>query len=248
MRSRGVLSRGAPSPQDDPGSRGGPGILSRGAPSPQDDPGSRGGPGILDITRPLGDGTPLYPGDGKPVFAGREQDGYAITDLRITTHTGTHLDAPSHYIPGGTTVDRIPLARLMGRARVLGLEGAGDAITAAALSGRLGGAMRLLLRTRASGTGSFSEEFPHLTLDAARFLAGAGIVAVGIDSPSIEAFGSDGSVHRELLGKGISILELLDLSRVPDGEYLLLALPLRLEGLDGSPARVILLDEGAGGP
>ena len=93
---------------------------------------------------------------------------------------------------------------------------------------------------------SFGEAFPHLAPDAARFLVGAGVTAVGIDSPSIEAFGSDGSVHRELLGKGIAILEFLDLSGVAGGDYLLIALPLRLEGLDGSPARAILIDEGGG--
>jgi arylformamidase len=105
--------------------------------------------------------------------------------------------------------------------------------------------MGILLRTRASGCGSFGSEFPHLTLDAARLVAGAAPPVVGIDSPSIEAFGGDGSVHRELLKGGIPILELLDLSGVTRGEYLMVALPLRLEGLDGSPARVILLGEGA---
>jgi arylformamidase len=222
----------------------GKGLLSRGAPSPPDDPGSLGGPGILDITRPLGEGVPLYPGDTRPAFRRREQDGYTITDLELTTHTGTHLDAPSHYLAGGQTLDRVPLRQLMGRARVLDMRGAGDAITADALSEKIRGAKRVLLRTRASGTGSFGEGFPHLTPGAARLLAGAGIAAVGIDSPSVEAFGGDGSVHRELLGKGVSILEFLDLSGAGEGDYLMIALPLRLEGLDGSPARVILLDEG----
>jgi len=199
---------------------------------------------VLDITRPLGVGVPLYPGDGRPIFRGREQDGYTCTDLQLTTHTGTHLDAPSHYLAGGTTVDLIPPERLIGAARVLNLQDAGDAITAEALAGRLPKGKRILLRTRASGTSSFGPEFPHLTPDAARLLASARPPVVGIDSPSIEAFGADGSVHRELLERGIPILELLDLSGVAEGEYLMVALPLRLEGLDGSPARVILLEDG----
>jgi arylformamidase len=206
------------------------------------------GKGIIDITRPLGKEVPLYPGDRRPAFRTREQDGYTITDLDITTHTGTHVDAPSHYLPGGATMDRVPLGQLVGRARVLDMRGAGDAITAEALSGKIRGASRVLLRTRASGTATFGEAFPHLTLDAARLLAGSGIAAVGIDSPSVEAFGSGGPVHRELLGKGIVVLEFLDLSGVAEGDYLMIALPLALEGLDGSPARVILLDERAGGP
>ena len=202
--------------------------------------------GVHDITRPLGENVPLYPGDGKPVFRRRERDGYTCTDLQLTTHTGTHLDAPSHYLSGGTTVDRIPFQRLMGKVRVLEMEDAGDAIPAGALSGKLQGVKRVLLRTRASGAHSFGPEFPHLTIDAARFLTGAGTFIVGIDSPSIEAPGGDGSVHRELLGRGISILELLDLSGIAEGDYFMVALPLRLEGLDGSPARVILMENEVG--
>jgi len=201
---------------------------------------------ILDITRPLGVGVPLYPGDVKPVFRRVERDGYTCTDLRLTTHTGTHLDAPSHYLSDRATVDRIPLHQLMGKARVLDMDDAGDAITAASLSGKLHGEKRILIRTRASGASSFGPEFPHLAPDAARLLAGAGVLVVGIDSPSIEAPGGDGSVHRELLGSGISILELLDLSGVAEGEYFMVALPLRLEGLDGSPARVILFGNEVG--
>jgi arylformamidase len=220
------------------------GVLSRGAPSPPDDPGSLVGPGILDITRPLGPGVPLYPGDAKPFFRMREQEGYTITDLGITTHTGTHLDAPAHYLAGATTVDRLPLERFMGKARVLDLQDAGNAITAGALAGRLPAGERILLKTRASGVSSFGPDFPHLTRDAARALAETRPPVVGIDSPSIEAPGENGSVHRELLERGIPILEFLDLSGVPEGEYLMVALPLRLEGLDGSPARVVLFGEG----
>jgi arylformamidase len=201
---------------------------------------------VIDITRPLGEHVPLFPGDRKPDFRRVERDGSTCTDLRLTTHTGTHLDAPSHYLAGGISVDCVPLENLAGKARVLDMEAAGDVITAALLQGRLHGRKRILIRTGASGEDSFGPEFPHLAPDAARLLAGAGVLVVGIDSPSIEATDGDGSVHRELLGSGISILELLDLSRVAEGDYFMVALPLRLEGLDGSPARVILMETGAG--
>ena len=201
---------------------------------------------ILDLTRPLGEKVPVYPGDPRPVFRKVERDGYTCTDIRLTSHTGTHLDAPSHYLSGGTPVDGIPLKKLIGMARVIDMEDAGDTISAASFSGKLGGAVRVLIRTRASGEGSFGPQFPHLALDAARLLAKTGTLVVGIDSPSMEACGGDGSVHRELLEKGIAILEFLDLSGVTEGDYFMVALPLRLEGLDGSPARVILFADRAG--
>jgi arylformamidase len=198
---------------------------------------------VLDLTRSLGELVPLYPGDVKPVFRMRKRDGYSCTDIRITTHTGTHLDAPSHYLEGGTTVDRIPLERLMGKVSVLDMEDSGDDISAEPLRKKLRGGRGILLKTRASGASSFGHEYPHLTPEAARLIATASPPVVGIDSPSIEAFGADGTVHRILLERGIPILELLDLSGVAEGDYFMVALPLRLEGLDGSPARVILLGE-----
>jgi arylformamidase len=203
------------------------------------------GKAVLDITRPLGPDVPLYPGTERPVFRTRELDGFTVTDLQLTTHTGTHLDAPSHTFDGGTTVDRIPFERLMGRVTVLDMQDAEDAISPVDLEGRLPVGRGILLRTRASGASSFGTEFPHLTSEAAVLLAGASPTIVGIDSPGIEAFEGDGSIHREFLKRGIPILELLDLSGVTEGEYLMVAFPLRLEGLDGSPVRAILL--GAGG-
>jgi len=201
---------------------------------------------VHDITRPLGEDVPLYPGDPKPSFRRMDRDDYTCTWLRLTTHTGTHLDAPLHYLAGGTPVDRIPLERLVGPVQVLGMEDGEDAITAGDLKGRISGKEGVLLRTRASGEGSFGREFPHLTPDAARFLAEAGPAVVGIDSPSVESPESDGSVHRVLLGAGIPLLELLDLSGIEEGGYFMVALPLRLEGLDGSPVRVILMEREAG--
>jgi arylformamidase len=198
---------------------------------------------IRDVTRPLGPGTMVYAGDAVPTFRSRPLGGSVVSDLSLSTHSGTHLDAPSHYLPGGTSVDRIPFGHLVGRARVLDLRDGPDAIPPSALSGRIGGHTRLLLRTRFSTTSSFSPEYPHLTPGAAALAADAGITTLGIDSPSIEAFDGDGSLHRLLLGRGMSILELLDLDGVPEGSYWMVALPLRLEGLDGSPARVILIDE-----
>jgi arylformamidase len=109
------------------------------------------------------------------------------------------------------------------------------------------GVRTLLIRTSFSGMQSFSPDYRHLGPDAAAELAARGVRCVGIDTPSVESYGGDGTVHRRLLGAGMAIVELLDLSAVPEGDYLMIALPLRLREGDGSPARVVLLDRDCGG-
>jgi arylformamidase len=130
----------------------------------------------------------------------------------------------------------------VGLCRVLDVTHAGTLITAHHLQGRLEGIERLLLKTSFSGIDRFDENYPSLRADAARLITGYEMKCVGIDSPSIESYECDGTVHRELLSHGCIIIELLDLSNVEEGDYTLVALPLRFTGLDGSPARVVLLD------
>jgi arylformamidase len=196
---------------------------------------------IFDITRPLSGEILVYPGDLRPSFRQRDEGKYLISDLHMSTHTGTHIDAPVHYLKSGDTIDTIPLINLIGRCRVVDVSGAGSNITAEQLDGKTDNTLRLLLKTFFSGQNQFIENYPSLSFDAARLITGKGICCVGIDSPSIESYLCDGTVHRELLGKGCIIIELLDLSAVPEGDYDMIALPLRLEGLDGSPARVVLM-------
>jgi arylformamidase len=167
---------------------------------------------------------------------------YLISDLHLSTHTGTHVDAPVHYLKTGIAIDAIPLSHVMGMCRVLDVTHAGTSITSNHLAGRLDGIHRLLLKTSFSGKDCFDENFPSLTTDAAHLITGCDMKCVGIDSPSIESYECDGAVHRELLGHGCIIIELLDLSEVKEGDYSLIALPLRLVGLDGSPARVVLIE------
>ena len=201
---------------------------------------------IIDITRTLSDKTVSYPGDTPPQFSQRDAGMYLISDLHMNSHSGTHIDAPVHYLKTGDTIDTIPLDHLIGPCRVLDVSRAGSTITAADLIGRLGSSKRILLKTMFSGEDRFRENYPHLSLDAAELLSTNGILSIGIDSFSIEAFVCDGSVHRELLGNGCIIIELLDLSGVNEGEYEMAALPLRLAGLDGAPARVVLMQKKEG--
>ncbi|MFZ0004669.1 MAG: cyclase family protein [Methanoregula sp.] len=196
---------------------------------------------IIDITRPLSSSTVSFPGDPPPQFIQRDAGLYQISDLRMNSHSGTHIDAPVHYLKKGDTIDTIPLDNLIGPCRVLDVTFAGNTITATHLRGRLGNEKRILLKTTFSKETRFREDFPHITKDAAKLLSERGTLCLGIDSFSIEAFVCDGSVHRELLGNGCIIVELLDLSSIDEGEYEMAALPLRLTGLDGAPARVVLM-------
>lgn len=198
---------------------------------------------IIDITRPLSENIFTYPGDIPPVFRQEDHGQYLITNLHLNTHTGTHIDAPVHYLKTGDTIDTIPFSHVMGTCRVLDVTHAGTIITANHLKGRLDDIDRLLLKTSFSNTGRFEESYPSLTADAARLITLCNMKCVGIDSPSVESYEGDGTVHRQLLSHRCIIIELLDLSHVEEGDYTLVALPLRLTGLDGSPSRVILIDE-----
>jgi len=193
-----------------------------------------------DVTRPMREGMAVYPGDMEPAFRQEDRGKYLLSDLRMSTHSGTHVDAPSHYVRGAASVDMIPPENLIGRCRVIEVPGKGSAIDT---PGNVSiGAERVLFKTWYSGEETFLEDYPGLSPGCAAALARAGAKCIGIDSPSIEPFSGDGTVHRTLLGRGIAVVEFLDLSPVGPGDYWMVALPLRLEGLDGSPCRVLLGD------
>jgi arylformamidase len=198
---------------------------------------------VYDITRPLSEDTLLYPGDTRPRFNVIDNGQYRVTEMTLGTHTGTHLDAPSHYLKGGRTVDEIPPERLAGPAQVLDCSDTGSVIGPGCFAGRLNGTRTLLLKTGFSERQEFDPGYPSLSLEAAQVLIDTGITCLGIDTPSIEGYDCDGSVHRLLLGREMIVLELLDLSAVPAGNYFMVALPMRLKGADGSPVRAILWDK-----
>lgn len=198
---------------------------------------------IYDITRDLSADAILYPGDIRPRFREIDNGQYRVTEMTIGTHSGTHIDAPSHYLEGGRTVDQIPLDVLAGSARVLDCSDVETVIGPGSLAGRLRGVRTLLLKTWFSRREQFDPGYPALSLEAADLIVEAGITCLGTDAPSIEAFSGDGSVHRRLLGSGTVVLELLDLAAVPEGDYHMVALPMRLAGADGSPVRAILCNK-----
>lgn len=177
-------------------------------------------------------------------------DGVRVTRIETGSHAGTHIDAPAHFLAGGSGVDAISLDVLVGPCRVLDLSAAGRGIDREALEAhRLRGGERLLLRTANEGLlrrTAFTAEYAALLRSAADYLVEVGVILVGIDYLSIELFESKGHpVHVTLLRAGVVIVEGLDLTDVKPGDYDLIALPLRLSGLDGSPARVLLRDRDA---
>lgn len=197
---------------------------------------------VIDATRELSPSVPLYLGDQAPVFTQRDGGQIAVTDLILTTHTGTHIDAPSHYIRNALPIDCIPFSKLMGPCRVINVENTTETINPTIVMKHLSGVKKVFFKTQASNMDCFDVTYPHINLDLAKLIVTNGIDCIGIDSPSIEAFDGGGAVHRELLSGGVIIIELLDLSSVREGDYWMIALPLKLKGLDGSPCRVILLN------
>jgi len=195
---------------------------------------------FYDVTHELSEETPVYPGDFEPRFFKEDRGQYLLTGLQMSTHSGTHIDAPSHYLKNEESVDRIPVAALIGPCRVIDLSGVSGEISDDDLIGRIEGASRILLKTGCKFHGRFEPGYTSLGITGVKTILAGGIIAVGIDSPSIEKFHGTGEVHQMLLEKGIVVIEYLDLERVPEGDYQMVALPLRLRGLDGSPARVVL--------
>lgn len=190
-----------------------------------------------------------WPGD-PPFHIERAEDqekGDTATVSRMTlgAHTGTHMDAPLHFIRNGVTIDRMPLDATVGRARVIGIQDP-KSIKRAELAGKMIAAgERILFKTsnsdRAWTSDRFDEDFVFISRDAAQYLAALGVLCVGVDYLSVGGFREDGpETHRALLEAGVWIIEGLNLSGVEPGEYEMACLPLKLMGAEGAPARAIL--------
>ncbi len=206
-----------------------------------------------DISVPLANEMPTYPGDpGIQVTASASLangDSANVTHLNFGAHTGTHVDAPAHFIEGASKVDSMDLETLIGPAKVVEVPSTNlsiglDLITQHCTSNDT----RILFKTRNSSFWkdsnlAFRKDFTYLEFEAAQELVRLGVKLVGIDYLSIEQFGEkDHPTHLSLLSKGIVILEGLNLNEVPPGEYELICLPLRVSSGkgDGAPARAVL--------
>jgi len=201
---------------------------------------------FYDVSWPVSSGLPVWPGDSgvslEMVRRIGEHSPANVSHLACGVHSGTHVDAPLHFIPGAGDVLSLPLDVLIGPARVIALPNV-DAITLAALAPFVvAGVTRLLFKTRNSALSRdrFHTDYVALSLDAAHWLVKQGVRLVGVDYLSVETYHADYAVHRTLLGANVVVVEGLDLSQVSPGDYDLYCLPLKLAGSEGAPARVIL--------
>jgi arylformamidase len=209
---------------------------------------------IYDISVPLRPGMPTYADEPGPQldFHSLIARGHSanVSSLSLGSHTGTHVDAPHHFLDGAASAEALPLEALVGPAHVIEHRGR-DHITAANLevAALPVEAHRLLIKPptgRFWDDDAFHTDFIGLTADAGRWLVERGFLLVGIDYLSIERFRSPThEVHRVLLEAGVVIVEGLDLRRVTPGPYFLVCAPLKVVGADGAPARVFLLDQTA---
>jgi arylformamidase len=205
---------------------------------------------IYDISVPIRSGGLVYPGN--PDIEIELQQAVAkgasanVSTIQFGSHTGTHADAARHFFDDGQPVDRIPLDRLIGPALLIKFRDDVRAVGAAELREHdIDGHKRVLLGTRNSAFLSnkdFVRDYTYLAPDGAQYLVENGVELVGIDYLSIEQFHSGHHrTHRTLLEKSVVIVEGLDLSAPPAGEYQFICLPLRIEGCDGAPARAVLI-------
>lgn len=208
-------------------------------------------PRIIDISTPVVNGGLVYPGN--PAIELSPQQSIAkgasanVSSILFGSHTGTHVDAAKHFFDDGETVDQLPLDKLIGRATVLEFAEDVMQIGAKELDGQpLAGARRVLLKTRNSALleqAEFARNYTFLAPDGAELLAEQGVELVGIDYLSIEQFHSGHHrTHRTLLERRIVIVEGLQLGGVAPGVYDFICLPLKLAGMDGAPARAVLLE------
>lgn len=199
---------------------------------------------------PVRGGGLVYPGNPE-IRIEQEQAiskgaGANVSSIHFGSHTATHVDAPRHFSDSGAGVDQLSLETLIGRARLIRFDDSVMQITRADLETRdLRGVTRVLFATRNSRLqtefAEFVRDYTYVAPDAAEYLVSAGILLVGVDYLSIEQFRSGHHrTHHTLLDNAVIIVEGLQLSEPPEGDYDLVCLPIRIDGCDGAPARAIL--------
>jgi arylformamidase len=206
-------------------------------------------PKWIDVSVPTYDQMEHWP-DNPPVQIVRmldmnRGDVCNVSTISMGSHTGTHMDAPVHFLPGGRGIDEMPLDATIGRARIIGIKDKESIKPDELRAHAIQRGERILFKTINSdslwNSGKFAEDFVFISQDAARYLAKIGILVVGVDYLSVGGFKKDGvETHRALLEAGIWIIEGLNLSSVEPGNYELICLPVKIKGCDGAPARALV--------
>jgi arylformamidase len=213
--------------------------------------------GFIDISMPLAADTPTWPGSigytASVLGSIAAGDDSNVTRLDMDVHTGTHVDAPLHFVDGAATLDAVGLDPFVGPAWVADVTGAAI-ISAERLdaAGIPDGTKRLLLRTDNSfdaprRKAPFDTDYAALSLDAASWVVDRGIRLVGIDYLSIQRYEDSFDTHRVILGAGTVIVEGLMLKEAEPGAWILMCLPVNLTGAEAAPARAVLIPEGWNG-
>ena len=214
---------------------------------------------IYDVSVALSADTPTYPGDPSieisQFLSLANGDPANVSLIHFGAHSGTHVDAPAHFLAGGARVNSLSLETLIGRVQVVEVPPTIDTINAEFINGNCQtGEVRFLFKTRNStfwnhDAPGFRSDYTSLAPGAAQALVHLGVKLVGIDYLSVEEFGAETfETHHTLLSEGVVIVEGLDLSQICAGVYELICLPLRISGGsgDGAPARVVLRTLGEG--
>ncbi len=202
---------------------------------------------IIDISLPIFEGMTVYPGtEPTKIETVASPTGTSVVSvIKLTSHAGTHIDSPIHSLPNTGGIDSYDLSTFYGPCRVLDVSAAKEQIRLTDIEKYdIQKGERILFKTSNSSRGmdEFYDDYVFLGSDAAEFLADVGVVIVGIDGLSIKQRGSsDHTPHTALLGKGIAIIEGLDLKKADEGEYTLSAFPLNVGPIDGSPIRAVLI-------
>lgn len=211
---------------------------------------------FIDLTRIMGSQLPtlgIHPDFTVSEYRTIEEHGSSVQGVSLGSHTGTHLDAPSHFVPGGPSVESLDLHKTMGECVVLDFtdKGANDVITAAEIKryeATIRATGRILIRTdweRSHVGADYLKDFPVLTINAAKLLVEYGVLLVGMDTPSPGPMGPDGAtIHAIMLEADVVIVEsLINLHQIPNTAFTIMAMPLPLDGCSGSPCRALALVE-----
>ncbi len=205
---------------------------------------------IYDISMPIHPGMAVYKNkpEKRPIFtitADHSTHDLRETRISLDLHTGTHIDAPLHMVNGGPTVDAYQVEQFIGRCQVLDLTDVSGAISETNLAQQqIKPGLFVLLKTVNSFSDQWQADFTYLSKEAAGYLAELGVPGVGTDGLGIERGQPNHETHKILFAHQIMVIEGLRLREVPAGEYLMVALPLRISGVEAAPARIVLLDDG----